>query len=45
VPARVSRKLQYVDLFPDWDGGLEKVVAIIARHDGVRRRKSLALAV
>jgi hypothetical protein len=45
VPARVSRKLQYVDLFPDWDGGLKKVVEIIARQDGIRRRKSLPLAV
>ena len=45
VPARVSGKLQDVDLFPDWDGGLKKVVAIIARQDGIRRRKSLPLAV
>lgn len=45
VPPRVSRKLQYVDLFPDWDGGLAKVVAIIARQNGSRSRKSLPLAV
>ncbi|HYK17125.1 MAG TPA: hypothetical protein VEV37_03840 [Bryobacteraceae bacterium] len=45
VPARVPGKLQDVDLFPDWDGGLKKVVAIIARQDGIRRRKSLPLAV
>ena len=45
VPPRVSRRIQYVDLFPDWEGGLAKVVAIIARQDGNRRRKSLRIAV
>ena len=46
VPARVSGKLQDVDLFSRLgDGGLKKVVAIIARQDGIRRRKSLPLAV
>ena len=45
VPPRVSRKIQYVDLFPDWESGLAKVVAIIARQDGNRRHKSLRIAV
>jgi hypothetical protein len=29
VPARIQRETQYVDLFPDWDGGLERIMAII----------------
>jgi TIR domain len=45
IPPRVSRKLQYVDLFPDWESGLEKVLSIIASQNGNRRRKSLPLAV
>lgn len=45
VPPRVSRKIQYVDLFPDWDAGLAKIIAIIAGQDGRRLRKSLPLAV
>jgi hypothetical protein len=32
VPPRVSRKIQYVDLFPHWEAGLAKVLAIIARR-------------
>ena len=27
VPARISRETQYVDLFPDWDEGLRRVVS------------------
>ena len=45
VPARVSRKIQYVDLFPDWNAGFRKVLEIVARQDADRRRKILPLAV
>lgn len=45
VPPRVSRRIHYVDLFPDWDCGLARVLEIIARQDSSRRRKSLPLAV
>ena len=44
VPARISKKIQYVDLFPNWEAGLSKVVAIIARQEANRRRKLLPLA-
>jgi len=44
VPPRVSRRIHYVDLFPDWDRGLARVLEIIARQDASRRRKSLPLA-
>ena len=27
VPARISREIQYVDLFPDWDAGVQRVIA------------------
>jgi hypothetical protein len=29
VPARISREIQYVDLFPDWDAGVRRVVRAI----------------
>ncbi len=27
VPSPISREIQYVDLFPDWDAGIERVVS------------------
>jgi hypothetical protein len=35
VPARITRETQYVDLFPDWDAGFERILHIIERQ---RRR-------
>ena len=32
VPARIRRETQYIDLFPDWKGGLEQIVRIIERQ-------------
>lgn len=31
VPAEVARETQYVDLFPDWDVGMSRVVAAIRK--------------
>lgn len=35
VPARIQRETQYVDLFPDWEPGFERVLRIIRQQ--VRR--------
>lgn len=32
VPARIRTETQYVDLFPDWDAGLERIIRIIERQ-------------
>jgi len=32
VPARVSRELQYVDLFPDWEQGFRRLLAALRRR-------------
>jgi len=32
VPSRIRRETQYIDLFPDWDAGLEQVAGVIERH-------------
>ncbi len=32
VPARITREIQYVDLFPDWDKGFRRVVSSMKRQ-------------
>ena len=32
VPADVAREMQYVDLFPDWKGGMNRVIEAIRRQ-------------
>jgi hypothetical protein len=40
VPVRIAREFQYVDLFPDWNGGFERLLATIRAQ--VRARRSRA---
>jgi hypothetical protein len=40
VPARITQHLQYVDLFPDWDRGVRRVIETIDRQ--ARNRLLLA---
>lgn len=39
VPSRIQHEIQYVDLFPDWDAGMEKVFRIMEyqRRESQRR--------
>ncbi len=32
VPQRIQREFQYVDLFPDWEAGIARIMAIISRQ-------------
>jgi hypothetical protein len=32
VPELIRRETQYIDLFPDWEAGLERISAVIARQ-------------
>lgn len=32
VPARIQRETQYVDLFPDWDSGIARILTMIGRQ-------------
>ncbi len=32
VPARIQRETQYVDLFPDWNAGLHRILRIIEKQ-------------
>jgi hypothetical protein len=38
VPGRIARSFQYVDLFPDWEAGLGRVLEVIERQLRKRRR-------
>jgi hypothetical protein len=44
IPASISNTLQYVDLFPDWNVGLERVLKMMGDQQEVRQRKLLPLA-
>lgn len=43
MPRHISQKTQYVDLFPDWDLGVDKLVRMMQRQTA-RRNKRLNLA-
>jgi hypothetical protein len=38
VPPRIAQELQYVDLFPSWEKGFQKILAVIRRQLRMRRR-------
>jgi hypothetical protein len=44
VPGRISKRIQYVDLFPDWDAGVRKVIAVMKAQQENRTNKQLPLA-
>jgi hypothetical protein len=43
VPRNISRKIQYVDLFPDWQHGVGTVVEVMKKQQQNRKRKRLPL--
>jgi hypothetical protein len=43
VPRHIAKKVQYVDLFPEWDKGLSKLVKMM-RLQTIRRKKRLKIA-
>ena len=44
VPTRIKEHLQYVDLFPDWNGGVRRVLGAIRKQANRSRREDLLLA-
>ena len=44
VPRDISRKIQYVDLFPDWETGVSTVIDVMKNQEANRMRKRLPLA-
>jgi hypothetical protein len=43
LPGHISKQIQYVDLFPDWEAGVKKVVAVMKVQQENRTKKRLAL--
>jgi hypothetical protein len=43
LPNRISKQIQYVDLFPDWETGVDRLIAVIKTQDESRMRKRLVL--
>jgi hypothetical protein len=41
VPRRISKQIQYLDLFPDWKAGVNRLVAVIKAQNDRRKRKRL----
>jgi hypothetical protein len=44
VPNRISKQIQYLDLFPDWKTGVCRLIAVIKTQNEIRKRKRLPLA-
>ena len=42
VPARVQREFQYVDLFPDWEKGFHRILAVVRQQLRARGRRAAA---
>ena len=43
VPGRIAEQLQYVDLFPDWEAGMKKVVRAVKRAGRAGRKPGCRL--
>ena len=44
VPRRIAKQVQYVDLFPDWEAGANRVIRVMQEQSATQKRKRLALA-
>lgn len=44
VPGRISRRIQYIDLFPSWSAGVKKLLDTMSYQVHGRKRKRLPLA-
>lgn len=44
VPGPIARRIQYVDLFPDWERGLKRMLEMMNAQQRNRKRKQLPLA-
>ena len=44
VPRRISRNIQYVDLFPNWGRGVATIVGVMKKQEENLKRKRLPLA-
>jgi hypothetical protein len=45
VPRPIARQVHYLDLFPEWEAGVSRVIAVIRAQEECRKRKRVPLAV
>ncbi len=43
VPRRIARQVQYLDLFPEWDTGIKRVIHTMKVQDNIRKQKLLSV--
>lgn len=45
VPLQIARRTQYIDLFPDWDAGVQAVISMMEQqtHEREKRREKISL--
>lgn len=41
VPSRISKQTQYLDLFPDWNAGISRLLAVMKAQQSGHKRKRL----
>jgi hypothetical protein len=41
LPCRIVRNYQYLDMFPDWDAAIQKLVAMLFYETSLRRKREL----
>ena len=44
VPRRIAKQVQYVDLFPEWQAGVTRVIGVMKKQCASRKAKNLPLA-
>lgn len=44
VPRRITKRIHYVDLFPSWETGFQKVLKTMAEQEEQRKREKLPVA-
>jgi hypothetical protein len=44
VPGNISKRIQYIDLFPDWEAGVRRVIGVLKTQQENRKKKRLPLA-
>lgn len=42
VPRTIAKRIQYVDLFPNWERGLTRLVGVMQTQESKRKKKSAA---
>ena len=44
VPGKISKRIQYIDLFTDWEAGVRKLIEVMRLQQENRKKKRLPLA-